>query len=236
MFLLPPDKPSFPPPDMADESGILAIGGDLSPERLLTAYALGIFPWYDQDSPILWWSPNPRCVLYPAEFHLPSSLRRVINSGQFEIRLDTAFSRVIEACANSPRPGQLGTWIVPPMRKAYTLLNTLGFAHSIEVWQDGELCGGLYGVSLGRAFFGESMFYTVPNASKVAMFYLISLLKEWDFHFLDCQQTSANVLRFGAKEISRKQFLHELHLALECETLRGSWRGAWREPWRCSLK
>ena len=224
MFLLSQKNNHFPDVNLADEDGLLAVGGDLSPARLLLAYALGIFPWYDEQSMILWWSPDPRCVLYTQEFHLPTSLKRKIKAKTFELRIDTAFNQVVAHCAVSPRPGQEGTWIVPAMREAYGKLHQLGFAHSIEVWADNRLCGGIYGVSLGKAFFGESMFYLVPDASKIAMYWLMELMKELDFKFLDCQQKSENVTRFGAREIPRQQFIAELNIALESETLRGSWQ------------
>ena len=182
-------------------------GGDLSPKRLLYAYSRGIFPWYEADSPILWWSPDPRCVLFPERLHVSASLRRVLNSGRFSFSVDSAFSRIIRACAAVPRPGQDGTWLVPDMVEAYERLHVLGHAHSVEVWQDGELAGGLYGVLRGRAFFGESMFHLRPDASKAAVVHLISWLRERDVAVVDCQQTTPHMLRLGAEEIPRREFL-----------------------------
>ncbi|SHN51040.1 leucyl/phenylalanyl-tRNA--protein transferase [Desulfovibrio litoralis] len=223
MFLLSRNTVDFPDPALADEDGILAVGGDLTPVRLLTAYSLGIFPWYNEDSPILWWHPDPRCVLFLNEFHLPKSLKKVINAGTFELRIDTAFEAVIKSCANSFRPNQEGTWLTQEMQQAYLHLHKLGFAHSIESWQNNKLCGGVYGVALGNIFFGESMFYKEPNASKIAFYGLVTLLKKLNFRLLDCQQRSENVLRFGAREISRQAFMQELSKNMLEETLRGNW-------------
>lgn len=217
------EDPVFPDPEEADPDGLLAVGGDLSPQRLLTAYANGIFPWYAEGSPILWWSTNPRLVLLPDEFHIPRSLRRVLNRGVFTITLDAAFRRVIEGCAAMPRPEQDGTWIVEEMREAYILLHELGYAHSVEAWQDGELVGGAYGVSLGTGFFGESMFYLVPDASKAAFAMLVKQLKEWNFRFIDCQQTTRHLLRFGARELQRFRFMALLHEAMDMPTREGKW-------------
>lgn len=217
------EDPVFPDPEEADPDGLLAVGGDLSPQRLLTAYANGIFPWYAEGSPILWWSTNPRMVLLPDEFHIPRSLRRVLNRGVFSFTLDTAFRRVIEGCAAMPRPEQDGTWIVEEMREAYILLHELGYAHSVETWQDGELVGGAYGVSLGTGFFGESMFYLVPDASKSAFAMLVRQLKEWNFSFIDCQQTTRHLLRFGARELQRFRFMALLHEAMDMPTREGKW-------------
>lgn len=218
------EEPVFPDPEEADPDGLLAVGGDLSPQRLLTAYSNGIFPWYAEDSPILWWSTNPRLVLIPAEFHLPRSLGRVLRRGTFSFTMDTDFSGVIAGCARSPRPGQEGTWIVDEMVEAYTLLHRLGYAHSVETWQDGELVGGLYGISLGAAFFGESMFYAVPNASKAAFATLVAQLKTWGFTLIDCQQTTHHLLRFGAREMQRFRFLAALREAMDAPTCEGRWR------------
>lgn len=196
-----------PPVERALKGGLLMAGGDLSPQRLLYAYSCGIFPWYEEDSPILWWSPDPRCVLFPERLHVSASLRRVLNGGRFTFSVDTAFSRVIRACASIPRPGQEGTWLVPAMVEAYERLHLLGHAHSVEVWQDGELAGGLYGILRGRAFFGESMFHLRPDASKAAVVHLVSLLRERGVGVVDCQQTTPHMLRLGAQEISRREFL-----------------------------
>jgi leucyl/phenylalanyl-tRNA--protein transferase len=216
-------EPVFPDPEEADPDGLLAIGGDLTPERLVSAYGCGIFPWYGEESPILWWSPDPRLVLTPARLHVPTSLRRVLNSGRFRFCLDTAFSRVIRACAKAPRPGQEGTWIVPEMVAAYERLHALGLAHSVEAWQDGELVGGVYGVALGSVFFGESMFYARPEASKAAFVRLVRWLGEAGFTLIDCQQTTAHLLRFGASEISRQEFLRRVIAGRDAGLRPGRW-------------
>lgn len=218
------EDPVFPHPEEADPDGLLAVGGDLSPQRLLTAYSNGIFPWYAEDSPILWWSTNPRLILVPDEFHMPRSLRRLLNKGFFSFTLDTAFSSVIRECAACPRPEQEGTWIVEDMVEAYTMLHELGYAHSVEAWIDGELVGGLYGVSLGSVFFGESMFYRVPDASKAAFAVLVGQLRSWGFTMIDCQQTTRHLLRFGAREVQRFRFLQMLREAMDVDTREGKWR------------
>lgn len=214
----------FPPPENAEPGGLLAIGGDLSLKRLLLAYRLGIFPWYGNGSPILWWSPDPRCVLVPHRFHLPQSLRKVIRKQRFRITLDREFEQVIRGCAEAKRPGEEGTWIGEDMVRAYIRMHQAGFAHSVESWCEGELVGGLYGVSLGSMFFGESMFYRMENASKVALAYLAALLEQWRFDLIDCQVTTSNLLRFGACEIPRRWFLQHLDKALQHETRLGPWR------------
>ena len=200
----------FPPVERASRDGLLMVGGDLSPERLLKAYASGIFPWYEESSPILWWSPDPRCVLFPEKLQVGASLRRVLNSGCFQFTEDTCFERVIRACAEAPRPGQDGTWLVPDMIGAYIRLHELGHAHSMEVWQDGELAGGLYGVQIGRAFFGESMFHWRSDASKAAVVHLAEWLRSRGVEMVDCQQTTPHMVRMGAEEIPRKIFLQKL--------------------------
>ena len=211
VYLLPQDSIAFPHPGLAEPDGLLAVGGDLTPERLAAAYARGIFPWYCEDTPILWWSPDPRLVLYPAELHVPRSLRRTINSGRFTVTVDAAFHKVVDGCAATPRPGQPGTWLLPEMRRAYKRLHRVGAAHSVETWDgDGNLAGGIYGVALGRAFFGESMFFAAPEASKTALVWLARLLERWGYGFMDCQQTTAHMLRFGAREIPRAEFMAEL--------------------------
>lgn len=194
----------------ASEQGLLMAGGDLSPERLLFAYSHGIFPWYGDDSPILWWSPDPRCVLLPEELHVPARLERVLRRGRFSFSVDTAFREVIHACATVPRPGEPGTWIVPGMEEAYVRLHELGHAHSMEVREDGVLAGGLYGVQCGRAFFGESMFHFRPDASKAAVVFLVRWLQDRGVKLIDCQQASPHMLRFGAREIPRSEFLRRL--------------------------
>ena len=205
-----PAQPLFPDPAHADEDGLLAVGGDLSPQRLLLAYARGIFPWYCENSPILWWSPDPRLVLEPARIHVPRRLERILRQGRFTFTLDTAFERVITGCAETPRQGARGTWIVPEMLAAYCRLHELGFAHSIEVWSGATLAGGLYGVALGGAFFGESMFYREPDASKAGLATLTRLLSRAGFVLFDCQQTTAHMLRFGGFEVPRGEFLARL--------------------------
>jgi leucyl/phenylalanyl-tRNA---protein transferase len=224
IYLLDPEDPqSFPPPERADASGLLAVGGDLSPERLLTAYSQGIFPWYSEGQPLLWHSPNPRFVLEPDKLHVGRSLRKTMKSGLYEVRWDTAFEQVITACSETPRPGQSGTWITGAMLEAYVTLHQLGFAHSVEAWADGELKGGLYGVSLGAAFFGESMFAHAPDASKVAFASSVERLKAWGFHFVDCQVETEHLARFGAEPWPRKRFLEALAGALQAPTRRGPW-------------
>ena len=214
----------FPSPEEAEPEGLLAIGGDLSLERLLLAYCLGIFPWYSEKSPILWWSPDPRLILEPRKLHVSKSLSKVIKKGAFKITVDHSFEAVVQGCAQAQRPDGQGTWIVRDMINAYTRLYEAGFAHSAESWFKDKLVGGVYGVSLGRVFFGESMFYTMENASKVAFVYLARLLQKWRFEMIDCQVTTTNLLRFGAHEISRSRFLKRLSNALKHQTLRGRWQ------------
>lgn len=204
------EDPLFPDPEEADPDGLLAVGGDLAPERLLAAYGSGIFPWYSEQSPILWWSPDPRLVLVPEHLHVPCSLRRVLNSGRFRFSLDQDFAAVIRACASTPRPGQHGTWIVPEMVDAYVALHALGHAHSAECWRDDRLVGGLYGVSIGSVFFGESMFFAEPDASKALFATLVRWLAAAGCTLIDCQQTTQHLLRFGAREISRREFLRRV--------------------------
>ena len=218
------DEPVFPDPEEADPDGLLAVGGDLSPQRLLTAYANGIFPWYAENSPILWWSTNPRLALVPEELHVPRSLRRVLNKGTFTFTLDTRFEAVIRRCACCPRPEQEGTWIVDDMIEAYTLLHRLGYAHSVEAWQGSDLVGGLYGVSLGSVFYGESMFYNVPDASKAAFAVFVEQLRKWGFTLIDCQQTTRHLLRFGARELQRFRFMAMLREGMGAPTRQGAWR------------
>lgn len=222
VFALPKEA-IFPDPAHAEDDGLLAVGGDLSPERLLTAYALGIFPWYSENSPILWWSPEPRLIIEPGQEHVPSRLDRFLRRGRYAFTLDTAFDRVISACATVDRPAGPGTWIVPEMQAAYIRLFELGFAHSIEAWENGELVGGLYGVALGRAFFGESMFHLRPDASKGAFVTLIRALAGAGYILFDCQQTTPHMVRFGGFEVGRDDFLQRLEKALEKETQRGRW-------------
>ena len=213
----------FPPPDHAGPDGLLAVGGDLSSERLLLAYRLGIFPWYSEGQPILWWSPDPRFVLELDEFHVSRRLRRILKQGVFKVTFDKAFESVIQACASVPREGQDGTWITPEMREAYVHLHKQGFAHSVESWLNEELVGGIYGVSLGRCFFGESMFSRKANASKVALAALVERLKGWGFDMLDAQVTTRHLISLGAKEIPRSVFLKRLEKALRFPTVKGKW-------------
>lgn len=202
---------------------MLAVGGDLRPERLLAAYSRGIFPWPAEGHPLLWHSPDPRFILEPAKLHVGRSLRKTIKAGTYEVRWDTAFADVIDACSEAPRPGQNGTWITDEMREAYTTLHQLGFAHSIESWAGGKLMGGLYGVSLGAAFFGESMFARGPDASKVAFATAVERFREWGFHFVDCQVETEHLARFGAEHWPRRRFLTALAKALQEPTRRGPW-------------
>jgi leucyl/phenylalanyl-tRNA--protein transferase len=213
----------FPSPHLASHEGLLAVGGDLSINRLLLAYRLGIFPWYSEGEPILWWSPDPRLVLYPDELKTSRSLNKVIKRRAFKVTMDRAFEEVISECARVRLETQEGTWIVDEMVSAYCRLHTAGFAHSVEAWQEGRLAGGLYGVSLGKCFFGESMFTRVTNASKVALVALVNHLKALRFDLIDCQIATTHLKRFGAREISRVRYLKELNEALIAPTLRGSW-------------
>jgi leucyl/phenylalanyl-tRNA---protein transferase len=218
------DEPVFPPPDYADPSGLLAVGGDLSKERLLEAYRVGIFPWYSDDQPILWWSPDPRLILDLKDFKISRSLSKTLKKGVFQVTFDHSFEEVIQACAAVPREAQNGTWITPEMQEAYINLHGLGYAHSVETWFGGKLAGGLYGVSLGKCFFGESMFHLKTDASKVALATLVEKLKSWDFHFIDSQMTTEHMVRLGAKELPRRIFLKRLQSALRHPTRRGRWR------------
>jgi leucyl/phenylalanyl-tRNA--protein transferase len=217
------DDMVFPPPDYADPSGLIAVGGDLSSERLLEGYRVGIFPWYSEDQPILWWSPDPRFVLELDQFKISRSLGKKLRRRVFHVSFDRVFDDVIAACAAVPREGQSGTWITPEMQEAYIKLHGLGFAHSVEAWFEGQLVGGLYGVSLGKAFFGESMFHRKPDASKVALAILVENLKKWGFHFIDSQMATEHMNRLGATEIPRRIFLKRLRSALRHSTKRGKW-------------
>jgi leucyl/phenylalanyl-tRNA--protein transferase len=219
-----PSQFVFPDPNHADADGLVAYGGDLSPQRLLAAYAQGIFPWpHSAAWPLLWFSPDPRVVLLPADIHVSRSLQKTLRKGLFEVRLDTAFAQVIQHCASTPRPGQRGTWITADMIRAYSILHELGFAHSAEAWVDGDLIGGVYGISLGAAFFGESMFTHRSDASKVAFVQLVRQLQAWEFRFVDCQMHTTHLAHFGAVAWPRKQFLRVLAQALQVPTRRGRW-------------
>jgi leucyl/phenylalanyl-tRNA--protein transferase len=221
-----PREVAFPDPRRSEPDGLLAVGGDLSPERLLAAYEAGIFPWYGPDSPILWWSPDPRLVLEPARLHVPRSLARTRRRAPYRITADAAFDRVIGACADAGRPGQEGTWITPAMVRAYRQLHALGFAHSFEAWEGEALVGGLYGVSLGAAFFGESMFAVRPDASKLAFVESVEWLAARGVRFIDCQVRTEHLARFGAEEWPRERFLAALAEALAEPTRRGRWEMA----------
>jgi len=218
-----PDQPLFPPVEQAVKGGLLAVGGDLSPERLLAAYQEGIFPWYCEGEPFLWWSPDPRFVLFPEELRISRSMKQLLRQGVFRITFDKAFRDVIFACRRSPRAGQEGTWITPEMEAAYAALHDLGYGHSVEVWQEGELAGGLYGVSLGRAFFGESMFSKRANASKAALITLVTCLRKLHFDLVDCQVETPHLGSLGARAIPRREFMVLLRRSLGFETLRGNW-------------
>ncbi|MCK5055326.1 MAG: leucyl/phenylalanyl-tRNA--protein transferase [Candidatus Aminicenantes bacterium] len=221
IFLLE-EKPVFPPAELADKDGIIAVGGDLSPERLINAYSQGIFPWFSEGDPITWWSPDPRLVLFPGEIHVSHSLRKLSDKNPFKLTCDRAFEQVIEYCS-LPRDKQKETWITREMIDAYTVLYHSGFAHSVEVWQDESLAGGFYGVSLGRCFFGESMFSRVSNASKFAFIKFAEKLFEQGFLLVDCQVPSEHLKRLGAREISRANFLQILQKSLKYETRTGKW-------------
>lgn len=222
IFLLD-DRIAFPPVEGA-EDGIVAIGGDLTPERLLLAYSLGIFPWYGEHEPIIWHAPESRFLLFPENLHISKSMKRVLNSNKFSATLDTHFDFVIHQCAKVQRAGQNGTWILPEMIDAYKKLHQLGYAHSLEVWLNDKIVGGIYGVSLGACFFAESMFHTVDNASKFALIKLMKYLQQHDFHFLDAQVFTAHVATLGAKEISRATFSKLLKNGLEKPTQKGKWK------------
>lgn len=223
MFQLGPET-IFPPVEYADKYGLLAFGGDLSLKRLLLAYRRGIFPWYSEDQPILWWSPDPRMVIWPGRLHISRSLRKSLRQGCFTVTLDTCFKNVIAACALSRINKNEGTWILPEIAAAYYNLHQAGFAHSVEVWRNGELAGGMYGVSLGRAFFGESMFSYQTNASKTAMAYLMEQLTRWEFGLLDCQVANPHLVRMGGVNISRADFMQKLKVLLKYPARRGKWK------------
>lgn len=220
---------AFPDPRLAEPDGLLAVGGDLRAERLLGAYALGIFPWYE-DPPILWFSPDPRMVLRPAQLHVPRRLRRSLRGRPFELSLDRAFDDVIRACATVPRREGRGTWITGDMIEAYGRLHNLGFAHSVEAWQDGRLVGGLYGVSLGAAFFAESMFHHCSGASKAALVTLVEQIAAWGFELFDAQLPAAHLERWGARPWPRERFLTALAAALKRPTRRGRWELSAQSP------
>lgn len=215
IYLLPDDELVFPSPHLASEEGILAVGGDLSPARLLLAYRQGIFPWYNPGEPILWWSPDPRFVLYPSELRIAKSMRPYFNQQKFKVTYDQAFPEVMQACQvraaeKERRQRSIGSWITSDMVKAYTQLYHMGYAHSVEVWEEEQLVGGLYGLALGKVFFGESMFTRVSNASKFGFISLVQKLESENFALIDCQQETRHLASLGARSISRRSFLEEL--------------------------
>jgi len=217
------DEIIFPDPELANDIGLLAVGGDLSLKRLLLAYSQGIFPWYSEEDPIMWWSPNPRMVLFPEKLKLSKSLQQTIKNKEYEVKFDTNFKEVIENCSKSVRKDQKGTWITPEMKNAYLDLHESGFAHSVETYYNGKLAGGLYGISLGRAFFGESMFYRERDASKIALYHLVQKTKEWDFHFIDTQVETQHLKSLGAINMNRTKFLSLLKKSLNYSTIKGKW-------------
>ena len=222
VYLLP-EEPFFPPPGEAEPDGLIAIGGDLSADRLLQAYGQGIFPWFREDDDIYWYSPDPRMILFPDQFKISDSLKRVLKSKQFTVKFDTSFERVIRNCAAAYRPGQDGTWIDQDFIEAYGALHAMGFAHSAEVFHGEELVGGLCGVSLGAAFFGESMFFTMNNASKVAFHALVERCRQYGFKFIDCQVETAHLMNLGASLIPRNDYMALLAEALTKPTCKGKW-------------
>lgn len=219
----------FPPVERAldDPNGLLCAGGDLSPGRIIEAYRHGVFPWFSAGQPILWWTPDPRMVLFPDEIRISRSLRKTLRAGNYEIRLDTSFSAVIEACAHTPRDGQPGTWITPEMRSAYCTLHELGWAHSVETWVRGdggdELAGGLYGIAIGRMFYGESMFSRRTDASKIATAHLARFLEARNFGMVDCQMYTEHLASLGAREIPRRDFMGRLQALTDSEQRPGKW-------------
>jgi len=224
--MLPDDKSDlrFPPVDLASPEGLLAIGGDLAAARLLEAYKHGIFPWYSQGQPIMWWSPDPRALLFSGNIKISRSLAKTIRQNRFTVSFDRVFPDVVQACSE-PRETQAetGTWITPAMMAAYCKLHEMGHAHSVEVWQSEKLVGGLYGISLGRAFFGESMFSRVSNSSKIALAMLAKQLERWHFHFIDCQLPSDHLGSLGVEPVTREKFLRELKKALTFKDKPGAW-------------
>jgi leucyl/phenylalanyl-tRNA---protein transferase len=224
VYRLPDHDIVFPPIELATRSGILAVGGDLSPQRILAAYQEGIFPWYSHDEPIIWWSPDPRFVLFPDELHIAKTMKPLLKRGDFQITYDRAFAQVIAACGK-PRCKESDTWITGEMREAYKGLHDMGYAHSVEAWHEDQLVGGLYGVSLGKCFFGESMFATMNNASKAAFITLVKRLNALQFTLIDCQVYTAHLKSLGGRHIPRPHFISLLKEALHHDTLRGNWGG-----------
>jgi len=222
--LLHDDTP-FPPLECAliEPNGLLAAGGGLTPARLLDAYGQGIFPWFNEGDPILWWSPDPRMVLFPEKLKISRSLRKTLRNNVYEVRTDSAFEQVIHACA-APRDGQAGSWIHDEMLSAYSALHHMGYAHSVESWQDGELLGGLYGLSIGRMFYGESMFCRANDASKVALAHLTAQLRRWNLGMIDCQMNTPHLASLGAHEIPRDEFIHKLQELIHYPNIASPWR------------
>lgn len=218
------EEPIFPPPDMSDNDGLLAVGGDLNYQRLLNAYAAGIFPWYSYGQPILWWSPDPRMVLFPEKFRRHKNLQKVIAKNIYSFTFDQNFEKVINHCSSVKRVKQSGTWITEEMKKAYINLHERGYAHSVETYSDGELVGGLYGVSIGRVFYGESMFYLKTDASKVALWHLIDFCLKNGIQLIDVQQNTSHLENMGAELISRKNFLTLLEENLSKPSITGNWQ------------
>lgn len=223
IYELNPEYMGFPDPEEADSDGLIAVGGDLSPQRLLEAYCCGIFPWYSEGEPLLWWSLDPRMVMFPDEFRYSKSLRRVVRSGRFEVRIDTCFEQVMRSCGRVAREGQDGTWITEEMVQAYVELHRLGFAHSFETFFQGELVGGLYGVSVGDIFCGESMFHTMTDASKVAFVRLVEFCKTHNFRLIDAQQETRHLASLGARPIPRRAYLDMLDTLVIDKSLWRSW-------------
>ncbi len=214
----------FPEPRLAPAEGLLAHGGDLNPNRILKAYRMGIFPWYSENDPILWWSPDPRLILVPGRLKVSKSFRRVLKNTSYRVSFDRDFYSVIKACATTPRYGQEGTWLTDEMQEAYMTLHDMGFAHSVEVYMDDNLVGGLYGIAMGGAFFGESMFSHRANGSKIALKALSDVLSERGYDFVDCQVVTEHLVNMGADIISRDEFLERLNKSLERAGDIGSWR------------
>ncbi len=213
---------TFPPLEAASPEGLLAVGGDLNPDRLLSAYRQGVFPWFSDGQPILWWSPDPRAILYPADLHISRSLRKSLRTQGFEVTADRAFDDVIQRCAES-RNAREGTWITSGMQEAYCTLHRMGYAHSVETWQNGQLVGGLYGLAIGKAFFGESMFSQITDASKTALVALSVSLTAGGYHFIDCQVVSEHLNSLGAKAVPRYRFSSELKQAVETPVNETPW-------------
>ncbi len=237
VFWLSEEELSFPNPELANKDGILAVGGDLSVERLVLAYQNGLFPWYNPADPILWWSPDPRFVLFPSELKIAKSMRSYFNQRKFEVTFDQEFEKVIRACKEQNRKGQFGgTWISEDMVEAYCNLHAEGFAHSVEVWKDDELVGGLYGVCLGKIFFGESMFSKMNNASKVGFITLVRMLDVHGFQLIDCQQETRHLKSLGGRNISRSDFLKLITKNKKEKTMRGNWNGIVDDPFNNVLK